>query len=97
MTTSKTARQHTFVVSLSSLAALIAVTGALAAAGLTPLSECYDLVIASCNEGNHPVPCAETGMDTCDEEFDASIHTGDINKLKAPERAPSLGLVLLAR
>lgn len=92
-------RKHTLVASLSSLAALLAVTSAMAAAGSTPLSDCYDRVIASCNQGNHPVPCAENGMDQCDEEFGASIYVGDLNKLKNPGRTAPLGmgLVFVAR
>ncbi len=37
------------------------------------LGDCYNHVISVCNEGAHPIPCAEDGMDACDEEHSASI------------------------
>lgn len=37
------------------------------------LGDCYNHVISVCNQGNHPVPCSEAGMDACDEEHSASI------------------------
>ena len=31
------------------------------------LPACYNHVISACNQTAHPVPCAESGMDACDE------------------------------
>ncbi|MEP0521743.1 MAG: hypothetical protein ABJO09_19100 [Hyphomicrobiales bacterium] len=57
------------------------------AAEASKLSYCYDLVIASCNQGSHPVPCANSGMDQCDEVYGASI-VGVTPKFKAPTAKP---------
>jgi hypothetical protein len=46
-----------------------------AQAGPKTLAECYDLVIAHCNTTAHPIPCAEAGMDDCDEVFDKNLVT----------------------
>lgn len=38
-------------------------------AGVSTLAECYDLVIADCNKGDHAQSCAGNGMDQCDKVF----------------------------
>lgn len=58
------------------------------AAEASKLSDCYDLVIDSCNEGSHPVPCASSGMDECDEVYGATI-VRDTLKFKAPTAKPT--------
>lgn len=57
------------------------------AAEASKLSDCYDLVIDACNQGSHPVPCASSGMDECDEVYGASI-VGTTPKFKAPAAKP---------
>ncbi len=38
------------------------------------LGDCYNHVISACNQNsNHPVPCAESGMNACDELFEARM------------------------
>lgn len=63
----------------------VAISGS---AEASKLSDCYDLVIDSCNEGSHPVPCASSGMDECDEVYGASI-ARDLTKFKAPTAKPT--------
>lgn len=53
-------------------------------ADASKLSDCYDLVIDSCNQGSHPIPCAESGMDQCDE-----VHSNAAVSLKPIFKAPS--------
>lgn len=53
-------------------------------ADASKLSDCYDLVIDSCNQGSHPVPCAESGMDQCDE-----VHSNAVISPKPVFKAPS--------
>jgi len=63
----------------------LAIFGAVSLTGTanaSPLSDCYDLVIDSCNKGSHPVPCASNGMDQCDEVHSAVIMTTPKFKLK---------------
>jgi len=51
----------------------IAMVGFTTAAHASPLSDCYDLVIDSCNQGNHPVPCANSGFDECDKVYKSTV------------------------
>jgi len=58
-----------------------------AALGQTALGKCYDRVIAACNKKpDHAVlPCANSGLDQCDEEHSASISlpAADIDALRS--------------
>lgn len=63
----------TFIRSITALAAMLTVTAALAANGTTPLSDCVDRVVAACNQGSHPVPCTNNGIDQCEEVYGAQI------------------------
>lgn len=68
-----------------------------AAAGETALGNCYNMVISSCNAtSNHPVPCAENGMDACDEEYGNQTASTPINKFGATQRKQKVGLLLPA-
>lgn len=69
-------KSKTSLRSIAAIAAMLTVTAAMAANGTTPLGDCYNRVIAVCNEGNHPVPCAENAMDGCDEVYGAQIFVG---------------------
>lgn len=89
-------KTKTIIRSITALAAILTVTSAMAAAGQSPLANCYDLVIDSCNQGDHPVPCAENGMDQCDEVYGAQIHTGGLNFAANPP-APTRKLMLIRR
>ena len=42
------------------------------------LGECYNHVISACNQTNHPIPCAESGMDACDEVHASAIPQGGL-------------------
>ena len=56
------------MIRIATLLAVSAVGIANAQAGAGgSLSECYDIVIASCNTKAHPQSCASGGMDECDE------------------------------
>lgn len=90
-------KSKTTIRSITALAAMLTVTAAMAAAGSTPLSECYDKVIAACNQGNHPVPCAENGMDQCDEVYGAQIFVGDFGLTAVRPAGQTREHVLLAR
>lgn len=45
-------------------------TASAAQAKIETLGDCYNVVIAECNKTAHPIPCANNGMDQCDEQFD---------------------------
>lgn len=53
----------------------LALTGsAFAANGETPLGNCYNMVISSCNATSaHPTACANNGMDQCDDQYGNQI------------------------
>ena len=75
--------KNVITAALATTFTIASMTAALAAAGETPLGNCYNHVISVCNEGNHPVSCSEAGMDACDEEFQ-SVAVHGIGKFKAP-------------
>lgn len=54
---------------IAALATMTLVGVAQAQAGVANLADCYDLVIADCNKGEHAQSCASHGMDECDEVF----------------------------
>ncbi len=54
---------------IAALATMTLVGVAQAHAGVSTLAECYDLVIADCNKGDHAQSCAGSGMDQCDKVF----------------------------
>jgi hypothetical protein len=54
---------------IAALATMTLVGIAQAHAGVSTLAECYDLVIADCNKGDHAQSCASSGMDQCDKVF----------------------------
>lgn len=54
---------------IAALATMTLVGVAQAHAGVSTLAECYDLVIADCNKGDHAQSCAGNGMDQCDKVF----------------------------
>lgn len=54
---------------IAALATMTLVGVAQAHAGVSTLAECYDLVIADCNKGDHAQSCASSGMDQCDKVF----------------------------
>ncbi len=60
-------KASTFAIALSASLALAG--SAYAAAGETPLGNCYNKVITSCNNTAHPSSCADAAMDACDKEF----------------------------
>lgn len=64
-------KASTFAIALSASLALAG--SAYAAAGETPLGNCYNKVITSCNGTAHPGSCADAAMDACDEEFGHSV------------------------
>ena len=57
------------LIRIATLATMTVVGVAQAHAGVSTLAECYDLVIADCNKGNHAQSCASSGMDQCDKIF----------------------------
>lgn len=75
--------------------AIVGTVGLTGAANASPLSDCYDLVIDSCNQGNHPVPCAENGMDQCDEEYSAIIMTTPKFKLKQTRKRAEMAIIAI--
>jgi len=54
---------------IAALATMTLVGIVQAHAGVSTLAECYDLVIADCNKGDHAQSCASSGMDQCDKVF----------------------------
>lgn len=54
---------------IAALAAMTLVGVAQANAAVSTLAECYDVVIADCNKGDHAQSCASSGMDECDKVF----------------------------
>lgn len=75
--------------------AIIGTVGFTGAANASPLSDCYDLVIDSCNQGNHPVPCAENGMDQCDEIHTAIIMTTPKFKLNQTRKRAEMAIIAI--
>jgi len=67
---------------------------AVAANGQTPLGDCYNRVIAICNEGAHPGPCAESAMDACDDEFGSNTGTLGFGLRTVTKRVGVLGLTM---
>ena len=57
------------MIRIAALATMTLVGVAQAHAGVSNLAECYDLVIADCNKGDHAQSCASSGMDQCDKVF----------------------------
>jgi hypothetical protein len=57
------------MIRIAALATMTLVGIAQAHAGVSTLAECYDLVIADCNKGDHAQSCASSGMDQCDKVF----------------------------
>ena len=57
------------MIRIAALATMTLVGVAQAHAGVSTLAECYDLVIADCNKGDHAQSCASSGMDQCDKVF----------------------------
>lgn len=90
-----TVRKHTLIASFSSLAATLAFTAAMAGGpGSTPLGDCYDKVISACNQTAHPISCAESGMDGCDDEYGDGVAPDGFNRFQAPTQPDSGGFVL---
>jgi len=80
-----------FAATLIAVVTSVSLAGAvLAANGTTPLGDCYNRVIAICNQGAHPIPCAENAMDGCDEVYgNATVDLGTIKRFKTPEPTPN--------
>ena len=57
------------LIRIATIATLTLVGVVQANAGVRTLAECYDLVIADCNKGDHAQSCAGNGMDQCDKVF----------------------------
>ena len=57
------------LIRIAALATMTLVGVAQANAAVSTLAECYDLVIADCNKGDHAQSCAGSGMDECDKVF----------------------------
>lgn len=63
---------------------IFSITSAMAGTG-NNLGDCYNHVISACNQTAHPIPCSNSGMDACDEEFaSVTIDPRQLNRLKAP-------------
>ena len=76
---------------------LMLATSAFAAGGQTPLGDCYNRVIAICNEGNHPGPCIDNALDACDEEYGNAAAQKRPDSLKARGVSPiGIGLIILS-
>ncbi|MGJ8531526.1 MAG: hypothetical protein ACSHYC_05035 [Alphaproteobacteria bacterium] len=75
--------------------AIIGSVSLTSAANASPLSDCYDLVIDSCNKGSHPVPCASNGMDQCDEVHTAVIMTTPKFKLKQTRKSAEMAVIAI--
>lgn len=55
-----------------------------AQAAITSLDECYDAVLAWCNENYPDMDCSNSsGLDQCDEEFGNAAHSGNPDRLVA--------------
>ena len=57
------------LIRIATFAAISLAGAADAYAGVSTVAECYDLVIADCNKGDHAQSCAGSGMDQCDKVF----------------------------
>lgn len=69
----------------------IAITSsALAAGGETPLGNCYNKVITSCNATAHPTSCADSAMDACDKQFGDRVKGKPLGFSAAKPRRSSL-------
>lgn len=93
-----TLNRKTLIAATATLATALTMTSALAANGETPLGQCYNMVISSCNQtSNHPEACANNGMDACDDEYGNQVGGGASFDLRAPEkRGILIGLLLPA-
>lgn len=85
-----TSTRKTLLATIAILMTALVVNSALAAAGETALGKCYNMVISSCNEtSSHPIPCAENGMDACDEEYGNQTAGTRPNGFAAPKPRPT--------
>lgn len=57
------------MIRIAALATMTLVGVVQANAAVKTLADCYDVVIADCNKGDHAQSCASSGMDQCDEVF----------------------------
>ncbi len=92
--TQKTFTRSAFA-SITIALTILSAGNAVAANGQTPLGDCYNRVIAICNEGNHPGPCAEAAMDACDDEFGSNTGTLGFGFRAPAKRIGALGLKVM--
>jgi hypothetical protein len=59
----------TNLIRIALLAGIVLSAGS-AHAKIETLGDCYNKVIAACNKTAHPIPCSNSGMDQCDEQFE---------------------------
>jgi len=78
----------------TTILAFTAYTGT-ANAAIETLGGCYDKVVTACNQTAHPVPCANSGFDECDDEFSNS--TSRTPKFKIKQQRTSAKLKLIKR
>lgn len=91
--------RKTLIVATATLMTTLTMTSAFAANGETPLGQCYNMVISSCNQtSNHPEACANNGMDACDDEYGNQVGGSLPLNLRAPSntRGVLIGLLLPA-
>ncbi len=69
------------------LTSMVAFTGIANAGPGSSLGDCYNYVITACNETAHPVPCAESAMDDCDEIHSAQIELPKYKLTKMRKKA----------
>ena len=69
------ARKTIAAAALAGIGLALYTNAAQAALGQTALGKCYDRVVAACNQkADHAViPCANSGMDQCDEQHSSQI------------------------
>lgn len=90
------------MIRVAALATMTLVGVAQAHAGVKTLAECYDLVIADCNKGDHAQSCAGNGMDQCDKVFPTPMvlqpglvfGTGDAPRPVASNNLKQIGIAL---